>query len=72
MIDARLAGVKDPQRERGGRTKTLFRKTAPAAAGEWFSLAKLMRIFAAAGTALVREDASLPSDNIYILQKKTP
>ncbi len=44
----------------------------PSAAGEWFSRAKLMGIFEAAGYSLVREDASLSQDNIYILNKRTP
>ena len=44
----------------------------PSAAGEWFSRAKLMGIFQAAGYSLVREDASLPKDNIYLLKKRTP
>ncbi len=43
-----------------------------SAAGEWFSRAKLMGIFEAAGYSLVREDASLPQDNIYILKKRAP
>ena len=41
----------------------------PTAAGEWFSRAKLMGIFEAAGYALIREDTSLPKDNIYLLKK---
>ena len=45
---------------------------APSAAGEWFSRVKLMGIFEAAGYSLVREDASLPQDNIYILKKRAP
>jgi len=44
----------------------------PSAAGEWFSRAKLLGIFEAAGWALVREDASLPQDNIYLFRKRTP
>jgi len=44
----------------------------PTAAGEWFSRAKLLGIFEAAGYALVREEASLPQDNIYILRKRPP
>jgi ubiquinone/menaquinone biosynthesis C-methylase UbiE len=44
----------------------------PSAAGEWFSRARLMGIFEAAGFFLVREDASLPRDNIYLLKKRTP
>jgi ubiquinone/menaquinone biosynthesis C-methylase UbiE len=43
----------------------------PSAAGEWLSRAKLMGIFEAAGFSLVREDASLPKDNIYLFQKRT-
>lgn len=42
----------------------------PGAAGEWFSRAKLLGIFEAAGYALVREDASLPQDNIYLLRNR--
>jgi ubiquinone/menaquinone biosynthesis C-methylase UbiE len=42
----------------------------PSAAGEWFSRAKLMGIFEAAGYALIREDASLPQDNIYLLKRR--
>jgi len=44
----------------------------PSAAGEWFSRAKLMGIFKDAGYFLVREDASLPQDNIYLLKKSGP
>ena len=44
----------------------------PSAAGEWFSRAKLMGIFEAAGYTLVREEASLPKDNIYLLKKRAP
>jgi ubiquinone/menaquinone biosynthesis C-methylase UbiE len=44
----------------------------PGAAGEWFSRAKLLGIFEAAGYALVREEASLPQDNIYVLRKRPP
>jgi len=44
----------------------------PTAAGEWFSRAKLLGIFRAAGYELVREDASLPQDNIYLWRKRTP
>lgn len=40
----------------------------PSAAGEWLSRAKLMEIFEAAGYSLVREEASLPQDNIYLLK----
>ena len=43
----------------------------PSAAGEWLSRAKLMGIFEAAGFSLVREDAALPKDNIYLFQKRT-
>jgi len=45
---------------------------APDAAGEWFSRAKLMGIFEAAGYSLAREEASLPKDNIYILKRRSP
>jgi ubiquinone/menaquinone biosynthesis C-methylase UbiE len=44
----------------------------PSAAGEWFSRAKLMGIFEAAGYSLNREDASLPQDNIYLLKRRAP
>ena len=44
----------------------------PSAAGEWFSRAKLMGIFEAAGYSLAREEASLPKDNIYILKRRSP
>lgn len=44
----------------------------PSAAGEWFSRTKLIGIFEAAGYSLVREDASLPQDNIYLLKKRAP
>jgi ubiquinone/menaquinone biosynthesis C-methylase UbiE len=44
----------------------------PGAAGEWFSRAKLLGIFEAAGYALVREEASLPQDNIYLLEPRPP
>jgi len=43
----------------------------PSAAGEWLSRAKLMGIFEAAGFSSVREDASLPKDNIFLLKKHT-
>jgi len=42
----------------------------PSAAGEWFSRARLLGIFDAAGYVLVRQDASLPQDNIYLLKKR--
>ncbi len=38
----------------------------PAAAGEWLPRARLLGIFESAGFRLVREDASLPQDNIYL------
>ena len=44
----------------------------PGAAGEWFSRAKLLGIFEAAGYALVGEEASLPQDNIYLLEPRAP
>jgi ubiquinone/menaquinone biosynthesis C-methylase UbiE len=44
----------------------------PSAAGEWFSRAKLLGIFEAAGYALVGEEASLPQDNIYLLAPRAP
>jgi precorrin-6B methylase 2 len=44
----------------------------PGAAGEWFPRAKLLGIFEGAGYALVREDASLPQDNIYLLEPRSP
>ena len=42
----------------------------PGAAGEWFPRAKLLGIFEAAGYTLVREDASLPQDNIYLFKRR--
>ena len=42
----------------------------PAAAGEWFSRAKLLKIFEDAGYRLVREETFLPKDNIYFLKKR--
>lgn len=42
----------------------------PSAAGEWISRAKLMGIFEAAGYVLVREDDSLPQDNIYLFKRR--
>jgi ubiquinone/menaquinone biosynthesis C-methylase UbiE len=44
----------------------------PSAAGEWFSRAKLLGIFEAAGYAVAREEASLPQDNIYLLVPRAP
>ena len=44
----------------------------PSAAGEWFFRAKLMGIFRDAGYSLVREEASLPRDNIFLLKKRAP
>ena len=45
---------------------------APSAAGEWFPRSKLLGIFDKAGYALAREEASLPKDNIYLLNKRGP
>lgn len=44
----------------------------PTAAGEWLSRSRLIGIFEAAGYSLVREDASLPKDNIYLLRTRVP
>jgi len=42
----------------------------PSAAGEWFSRAKLLKIYEDAGYVLVREETFLPKDNIYFLKKQ--
>lgn len=40
----------------------------PAAAGEWYSRSKLLKIYKDAGYNLVREETFLPKDNIYFLK----
>jgi len=42
----------------------------PSSAGEWFSRAKLLKIYLDAGYVLVREETFLPKDNIYFLKKR--
>jgi hypothetical protein len=41
-----------------------------SAAGEWFSRAKLLKIYEDASYVLAGEETFLPKDNVYFLKKR--